>query len=78
MLIDCATYAFEREKALDNILDLSNQIKTVIELEANRQYDGLVFGYNIVPYEWSTESYFFRGRVISVDYWELETKILEY
>lgn len=64
---------------LDNVLDLSDQIKALIETEANRQLDGHVWGISIVPFEAEDENeQKFAGRRIAVDFWELEDTYMDY
>lgn len=66
----------KEEKALDDILDLSNQVKTLIETEANRQLDGHTWGIDIQPVNGKLIDdgtfYFFRGREVVVEFKELE------
>ena len=61
------------ETALDNILDLANEAKAVLELPANRFKDSHVWGIAITPYQWTNdEKMFFRGRQVTVEYYDLE------
>ena len=61
------------EQSLDDILDLSDEVKTILELEANRQKDGHIWGINITPVEGQLDNNkFFRGRQINVDFREIE------
>lgn len=70
----CAT--LDEQLALDYILDLSNQVKTV--LEANRLKDGHIFGVSIVPMTITYDGNFFRGRQVTVDYFETEDRDPQY
>lgn len=62
------------ETSLDNVLDLSDQVRGLIELEANKQYDGHIWGVNIIPVEGTNETLnkMWRGRQITVDFIEME------
>lgn len=67
------------ETSLDNILDLSNQIKTEFEDETNRQKEGMVFGVDITPFEMGdADDDFYRGRQITVEYREEEDTFFLY
>ena len=77
--VEMAVYSYDKDAALDGILDLSNEVKTVLELESNRFKDGYIFGVNIIPFEWQKdERTFFRGRQVITEYWDLEDKFFEY
>lgn len=65
-------------EALDQILDLTDEVKTVLELEANRQKDGFRWGVEIMPFGWDEERFFFRGRRVVMEYIELEDTIDKY
>lgn len=79
VLIEFACYSAQNvSEAMDNILDLSTQIKTVLEKEANRQKDGHIWGIVISPFEWNEDMYFFRGRRVTVDFIELENRYFQY
>ncbi len=68
-----AVIAGDAEKSLDNILDLANEVKTLVELEANRQKDGHIWGINIIPVAGLLDNNkFFRGRQVDVQFQELE------
>ena len=75
VIIEMGVFVYDVKKSLDDILDLSDQVKTIIELESSRQKDGHIWGINIVPFqgELSNEK-FFRGRTVTVDFWELEDR----
>jgi len=64
--------------ALDKTLDLSEQVKTSIEKQANRQLDSHVWGVNILPFDWNDEKGFYVGRQVVVDFIELETRFEDY
>ena len=69
-------------QSLDDILDISNQVKALFEKEANRQLDGHVWGVSINPVAASRIDdgtyQFFRGREVVVEYNLLEDNYGEY
>lgn len=65
-------------EAMDQIFDLSTQVRNILGLEANRQKDGFIWGISITPFAWDEERYFFRGRQIIAEYFEVEERIDEY
>jgi len=79
VIIEIGTYSLENvTAALDQILDITTELKDVIELEANRFKDGLVWGITITPFGWDKSDSFFRGRQIIVDYNKLEFTRFKY
>ncbi len=71
--IEMAVWTNSIDDSLDNILDLANEVKAVLELPANRFKDSHIWGIAILPFQWvQDEKYFFRGRQVTVDYWDLE------
>lgn len=73
--IEFAVWTNDIETSLDNILDLSNQIELCLEKETNRFLDSHVFGINIRPFQWvQDEKCFFRGRQVTIDYYDLKDK----
>lgn len=77
--IEMAVWTNSIETSLDNILDLANEVKAVIELEANRFKDSHIWGISIIPFEWTQdEKYFFRGRQVTIEYMELEDRFFDY
>jgi len=78
VIIEMGTYSLDLKQALDDILTLSDEVKTILELEANRQKDGFVWGVSITPFGWEDEGSFFRGRQIVMTYYELEDTIDRY
>ena len=78
VIIEMGTYSLDLKQALDDILTLSDEVKAILELEANRQKDGFVWGVSITPFGWEDEGSFFRGRQIVMTYYELEDTIDRY
>jgi hypothetical protein len=78
IVLEMGVYAPDRELSLDYILDLTNQVKNVLELSTSRQKDGHIFGVSIVPMTITYDNGFFRGRQIIIDYYEVEDRIFEY
>lgn len=77
--IEFAIFYPDVNQALDNILDLSDQIKDVFELEANRQKDGMIWGFDIMPFEMGDpDDEFWRGRQVLIEYNELEDTYFQY
>ncbi len=73
IVIEMAVWKNVLTDALDDILDLSDEAKTVLELEVNRFKDSHIWGVNIIPFGWNAEEkYFFRGRHVTVEYYDLE------
>jgi hypothetical protein len=74
-----AVISGDSEDSLDKILDLANEVKTLFELEANRQKDGHTWGVNINPVAGLLDNNkFFRGRFVDVEFNELEDNYNEY
>ena len=79
VVVEMAIWSNNIETALDNILDLANETKAVLELADNRFKDSHIWGINITPFEWITEErYFFRGRQVTVNYYDLEDRYFDY
>lgn len=79
VMLYIAAFQMDEKLALDTILDISNQVKTEFEKEANRQLDGHVWGVSIETFASSEDNNnFFRGRRIAVDYMELEDRYNPY
>ena len=77
--VEFAVYFPKVETSLDNILDLSNQVKTEFEKEANRQKDGMTFGIDISPFEMGDpDDDFWRGRQVIIEYREEEDTFFQY
>jgi hypothetical protein len=71
--IEMAVWTNDIESSLDNILDLADETKAVLELPANRFKDSHIWGVAILPFQWvQDEKYFFRGRQVTVEYYDLE------
>lgn len=78
VIMEFGVYAPDAELSLDYILDLSNQVKAILELSTSRQKDGHTFGVSITPLNLTYDQHFFRGRQITVEYYEIEDRIFEY
>jgi hypothetical protein len=75
IVIEMAVWTNDIEDSLDNILDLADEVKSVLELPANRFKDSHIWGIAILPFEWTQdEKYFYRGRQVTVEYYDLEDK----
>ena len=71
-------YNTDRANSIDAIIDLTDEVKKEFETLANRQKDGHIWGVSIIPWYWEDQRGYFRGRVITIDYFELEDRIFEY
>lgn len=78
VIVVMAVYNTDVSTALDNILDLCDQVKTVFEKEVNRQKDGIIWGLNIEPFDWRDERGYYMGRTVTVEYRELEETYMRY
>lgn len=78
VVFEFAVFKTDLEKALTDILDLSNQIKTTLELQANKQVNGHVWGVSIQPLSGKLPQGFLRGRMVTVEFRQLEDTYLEY
>jgi hypothetical protein len=79
IIIQMAVTSNNMETSIDNILDLANEAKTVLELEANRFKDSHIWGVEIIPFQYvQSEKYFFRGRQVTVEYYDLEDRYDDY
>lgn len=87
VIFDMATYRISRTLAVDSILDLTQEVKDWLELDStklllrtnNSDLDGHRFAIDVFPYEWNQdEKYFFRGRTVIVEFFELEDRIFEW
>jgi hypothetical protein len=76
--IEFATYSTDMENALSSMLQLSDEIKTTFELEANRQKHGQAWGVSIQPLAGIKDNYFIRGRLVTVEYMDLEDGYFDY
>jgi predicted restriction endonuclease len=73
--IEMAVWTNDIESSLDDILDFSNEVKSVLELEVNRFKDSHIWGISIIPAQWvQDEKYFYRGRRVIVEYYDLEDR----
>lgn len=76
IVIEMACYSIKNvTEALDQVLDLTQEVKVELEKEANRKADGFKWGVEIVPFGWVEERYFFRGRRVIIEYIQLEDRI---
>lgn len=79
VIIEFACYSLkDLTESLEQVLSLSNEIKALLELEANRQKQGHTFGVRIDAFGWQEDMYFFRGRRVMIEFHELEERIFEY
>lgn len=78
VILEVGCYKMSIEDSLDQILDISSELRAVLEVEANRLKDGFTWGVEITPFGWEKDRYFFRGRQIIMTYNELEDTIDKY
>jgi len=80
VILEMAVQSMKIETALDDILDLVDEVKTVLEKESNRQKDGYEWGVDIQPFDWENKSMkrFFRGRQVVVRWRQLEDRTPDY
>ena len=92
VIIEFGVMVLDREKALTDILNLSNQIKNVIESETTQiaisgltdasnevKYDNYCWGVNIEPFEVDIDdNRFMRIRQVTIDFMALEDRRFEY
>lgn len=84
IVFEMGTYNMVYETALDEILDLTDELKTIIESQTVRDMlttltlDGFVWGVEITPFGWDNEPYYFRGRQIIISFTQLEDTIDKY
>lgn len=78
VMFECGVYAMDIEKSLDYILDLSDNVKSVVEALANRKLDGHTYVKTITPITIQFDTFFFRGRQMQIDYFELEDQPNQY
>lgn len=65
--------------AVKKIITISNDMKTILELEANRQKDGHQWGVSITPIAMSDDAQgVYRGRRVIVNFFDLEDKYQDY
>ena len=58
---------------MDSVLDRYNELKVVMEKNANRLMDGYTWGVAVTPFTWDNEEGgFFRGRELIVEYLKIE------
>lgn len=81
VVMEMGVIVYDPKVSLDNILDLSNETKTILELETTRisigdeNIDGHIWGIRIDPFELQdekTKKSLFRGRTVNVDFQQLE------
>lgn len=73
-----AVFNMNISTALDNILDLCNEVKASFEKSANRQKDGHTWGINITPFDWQDEKGFYMGRQVNIEFKELEDRYFDH
>lgn len=72
IVLEFAVFTTNIKNSLEMCLDLSSQIESVIKTEANRQEDDLIWGINIIPFEWDDDPKFYRGRTVILEWRKLE------
>lgn len=78
VIFEFATLSYNVENNLDNCLTLSDQIKSLLEDNTNRQKDGHIWGINITPFDGQLEEggkYYFRGRQVTVEFEEIQIDV---
>lgn len=78
VVLEVGVYNMNIEDSLEQVLEISNELKAVLEAEENRLKDGFTWGIAITPFGWEKDRYFFRGRQIVMTYTELEDTIDKY
>jgi hypothetical protein len=74
-----AVYEIQQEDSLTRLLALSTQIKNIMELQRNKQVDGHVWGISITPFAaQDAMKNLFRGRMVTVDFIQLEPTYFTY
>ena len=75
IILEIGVKTLSRTASLDDLLDLTQEVREEMEKEKNRQKDDLNFGVSIDPFEGPAEEQFcFRGRQILIEYEEIEDK----
>ncbi len=73
VLMEMAVLSGDLEKAMDDLFDLFDEVKTEFEKEVNRQKDGHIWAITTTPFEGNIDNnQFYRGRVITVDFMAIE------
>jgi hypothetical protein len=74
VIIEFGINAYNVEANLDDLLDLWDEIKEQVELEANRQLEGHIWAINIIPIEvgGNNEKFYYKGRQTAIEFYELE------
>lgn len=78
VMFEVGVYALDIEKSLDYILDLSDNVKSVIEALVNRKLDGHEYVKTIEQISIQYDTFFFRARQMKIDYFELEEQPNKY
>lgn len=78
VVLEVGVYKMKAEESLDQVLEISNELRLVLEAEENRLKDGFTWGIAITPFGWEKDKYFFRGRQIIISYNYLEDTIDKY
>ena len=76
VLIEIGAFAMDEEKALDEVLDIYNEVKAEIEKKTNRQLSGHNWGKQVETFGAAGDNNlnFFRGRRILVEFFEIEDR----
>ncbi len=77
VVLEFGTYsAKDLRKAMLDVINLSNEARTVIEANqqplGNDDVDGIVWGVDITPFGWAEDKIFFRGRQVIIEYTMLD------
>ena len=64
--------------AMDECLNVTDEIKAELEKESNRLGDGFIWGVTVTPFEYEEDSKFYRGRQFIMEYIQFEDRIFEY
>ena len=84
VVFEVGTYTMNFETSLNDVLDINDELKTIIESDAVRtmlttlDLDGFVWGVESTPFGWEDDSWFFRGRQIVVAFTGLADTIDKY
>ena len=80
VIIEIGINVMNVEMALDSILDIVDECKKELELEANRPllYDSHVWAVNMTTLSWGSDKQFFRGVQIACKFYDLEIRMSDY
>lgn len=72
IILEMGVWRSDVAQSLDDILALTNQVKSILESGSNKFADGMRWGIEITPFGWEADTKFFRGRSIRLAYTQLE------